>query len=186
MGMGLGGFYTQALSRDFSRDFQMRVLSIGPGVLNQADNVLITSTTLPGYQINNQVVPFMGLQFNVPGSGSFPGSAGWAVTFRCDQQLNIRQKLIVWQQSIFNAFPYEAGESVGAYGPKGFETVANVIVFDRDGKTARGMKLVGIYPVTVGDITYDTTGSGKEVTLQATLAYQWWTTTGAVTESVIP
>ena len=38
----------------------------------------------------------------------------------------------------------------------------------------RGIRLIGIYPVTVGELQYDATGSGKEVTFQITFAYQWW------------
>ena len=175
MGMGIGGFYTQAVSRDFSRDFQMRVVSIGPGVLNENDNVYITTAALPGYQLANQVVPYMGMNFNIPGAGSFPGSEGWNVVFRCDQQLNIREKLITWQKTIFNSFPSTAGESTGAYGPKYTESVAELTVFDRDGNEARGMKLIGIYPVTIGDIDgYTHEGTGAPVTITATLAYQWW------------
>lgn len=174
MGMGIGGFYTQARNRDFSRDFQLRVVSIGPNVLTKDDNVFITTAVLPGYAITNVATPFMGLQFNIPGSGNFPGSDSWAVTFRSDQQLNIRQKLVNWQQTIFNAFPYTAGESTGAYGPKYTESVATMTVFDRDGKEARGLRLIGIYPVTLGEMGYDQTGTGQIVTLQATLAYQYW------------
>ena len=173
--MGIGAFYNQALTKDFSRDFQMRVIDIGPGnILGPDDNVYITTTTLPGYAIANQAVPYMGLQFNVPGSGNFPGSDAWQVTFRCDAQLNIREKLIAWQKTIFNSFPNEQGNSVGAYGPKGVDTAASVVVLNRDGTTARGMQLVGIYPTVVGDISYDATANGNVVTLQATLAYQYW------------
>jgi hypothetical protein len=173
--MGIGAFYNQALTKDFSRDFQMRVIDIGPGsILTQNDNVYITTTVLPGYALHNQAVPFMGLQFNVPGGGHFPGSDSWQVTFRCDSQLNIREKLIGWQKSVFNAFPQDGSNSVGAYGPKGTETTAKVVILNRDGGTARGMHLIGIYPVTVGDISYDATQNGNVVTLQATMAYQYW------------
>ncbi len=174
MGMGIGGFYTQAFNKDFSRDFQMRVTKIGPDILNQEDNVYITTAVLPGYAIANQAVPFMGLQFNVPGAGNFPGSDAWAVTFRCDQNLNIREKLITWQQSIFNSFPATAGESTGAYGPKRDESPVELTIFDRDGKEVRGLRLIGAYPVTVGEISYDTTGNGVVLTIPVTLAYQWW------------
>ena len=40
MGMGISSFYNQAVIKDFSRDFQMRVIKIGPGVLNENDNVI--------------------------------------------------------------------------------------------------------------------------------------------------
>lgn len=182
MGMGIGGFYKQAVARDFSRDFQMRVVRIGPGVLNENDNVFITSQTLPGYAVHNVEVPFMGPTFNVPGGGHFPGSAGWTVTFRADQALNIREKLVTWQQSVFNAFPDTAGESTGAYGPKYSESVAVLTVFNRDGVEQRAMELIGIWPVEIAALQYDNSGTGQVVTFDATLAYQWWqpTTVGTV------
>lgn len=173
MGMGIRDFYAQATQKDFSRDFQLRVLEMG-GVLTQSDNVFITTANLPGYAITNQPTPFMGLQFNVPGSATFPGSDGWAVLFRCDQQLNIRQKLINWQSTIFNAFPNSAGQSTGNYAPKGIESVAKLVVHDRDGNAVRAVQLIGVYPVTLGEIAYDQTGTGAVVTMTATLAYQWW------------
>lgn len=176
--MGIQGFYNQAVNKDFSRDFQMRVINMGPGpVLKEEDNVYITTTVLPGYAIANQAVPFMGLSFNVPGAGNFPGSEGWAVTFRSDANLNIREKLITWQKAVFNSFPAEL-DSVGAYGPKERESISKLVVFRRDGTTAKAINLIGCYPVTVGEMSYDATANGNVVTLQATLAYQWWENTG--------
>ena len=56
----------------------------------------------------------------------------------------------------------------------------------RDGQTVRGIKLIGCYPVTLGEIQYDATANGNVVTMQATLAYQWWTTQNTYTGSVVP
>lgn len=174
--LGVGGFYNQALRKDFSRDHQMRVMAIGPGgLIGPEDNVYITTAALPGYNIANQQVPFMGLQLNIPGSGNFPGSDAWAVTFRCDSKLNLRETIIGWQKSVFNAFPDDATNSTGAYGPKGTETYAHLAVFGRDGKSVREIKLIGCYPTSVGEIAYDTTGAGNVMTMNVTLAYQWWT-----------
>ena len=185
--MGIGGFYKQAINKDFSRDHQMRVVEIGPGgFIKEDDNVYITTAVLPGYAIANQAVPFMGLQFNVPGSGNFPGSDAWAVTFRCDAQLNIREKLIGWQKAVFNAFPDDETNSVGAYGPKSTDTYVDLVVFNRDGKTVRGVKLIGAYPTSVGDITYNTTANGAVVEMNVTIAYQWWTYKGGMSGNVIP
>ena len=186
-GLGIGAFYRQALNKDFSRDHQMRVINIGPGgFITKEDNVYITTAVLPGYAIANQAVPFMGMQFNIPGSGNFPGSDAWAVTFRCDAQLNIRQKVIDWQKSVFNAFPDDTLNSVGAYGPKGTDTYVKLAVFDRDGRTVRGVNLIGCYPTLVGEIAYDATQNGNVVTMGVTLAYQWWTSSGAYAGQVVP
>lgn len=173
MGMGIRNFYAQATQTDFSRDFQLRVLEMG-GILNDSDNVYITTANLPGYSISNIQTPFMGLDFNIPGSAKFPGSDSWAVTYRCDQQLNIRQKFVNWQSSIFNAFPNSAGQSTGNYAPKGMESVAKLVVHDRDGNPVRAFQLIGVYPVTIGEVSYDQTGNGAIATMTATMAYQWW------------
>ena len=178
MGMGIRQFYAQAEQRDFSRDFQMRVIDMG-GILNESDNVFITTAQLPGYAVTNQDTPFMGLIFHVPGSATFPGSESWSVTYRCDQQLNIRQKFINWQTSIFNAFPRSAGQSTGNYAPKGIESTAKVVVHDRDGRTVRALMLYGIWPVTIGNVSYDQTGNGVIATMDATMAFQWWEPTTA-------
>lgn len=186
MALGISDFYTQALNRDFSRDFSMRVIAVGPGgFINETDNVYITTATLPGYAIANQQIPFMGMNFNIPGSGNFPGSEGWKVVFRCDAQLNIREKIIGWQKTIFNSFPDDETNSTGAYNPKGNETYADLAVFDRTGATVRSIRLIGCWPQAVGEISYDSTGSGKEVNLDVTLAYQWWTTIGAFKGKVV-
>jgi hypothetical protein len=36
------------------------------------------------------------------------------------------------------------------------------------------MKLIGIYPTAVADLTYDATANGNVVTMNVTLAYQYW------------
>ena len=174
MGMGIRSFYTEAVSKDFSRNFQLRVMDLGNGILTEKDNVYITTAILPGYAVTNQTVPFMGLVFNVPGSATFPGSEGWQVTFRADMNMNIRQKIINWQASIFSAFPQTPEQSTGNYAPKEYGSTAKLVVIDRDGNGVRGIKLIGVWPVNVDNITYDQTGNGEVVTFPVTLAYQWW------------
>lgn len=172
--MGLNKFYGVAQQRDFSRKFQLKVFSIG-GILNQDDNVYITTATIPGYSITNVPTPYMGLSFNIPGTGKFEGSDAWSVTFRCDAQLNIRQKLIEWQKVIFNSFVNETGESTGNISPRAQASIAEMGLIGNDGNTEiRKFKLIGIYPVSVGAMDYDTTDDGQIVTLPVTLAYQWW------------
>lgn len=174
--MAISDFYSKAYDRDFSRDFQMRVVDLGP--IRKDDNIFIRTATLPGYSITNHQVPFMGLQFNVPGSGTFPNSASWQVTVLADQNLDIRYKFIEWQRNVFNAFAGDTDNSVGsrtvnAYNPKRDE-VGLLTVFDKYGKEVRGIKLVGVYPVSVDDLSYDMKGSGAPQEFNVTLAYQWW------------
>ena len=106
-------FYQVAQQRDFTRQFQFRVSEIrvnGAPLLTQDDLVYVTTATLPARAINNVQVPYMGLQFNVPGAAQYPNSAGYNVTFRSDQQGNLRRVMEDWQRVTF-----DDQTSTGAY-----------------------------------------------------------------------
>jgi hypothetical protein len=75
-------FYSTAVQRDFARLFQFRLTSFGNVVFSTEQYTYVETASLPGRTINNVQVPYMGLQFNVPGTVSYPGSTGYAVTFR--------------------------------------------------------------------------------------------------------
>ena len=94
----ISDFYRVATERDFSRDFQFRVLSIDPGgasstTFDEDDLVYCTAGSLPARTITNVAVPYMGLQFNLPGNATYPGSEAYTLQFYCDQNSQIRQKL---------------------------------------------------------------------------------------------
>ena len=77
-------FYRVSQERDFQRDFQFRVLNIqgGDGTsteFSEDDLVYIRTATLPGKSIQNKTVPYMGLQFNIPGSSRYDNSAALSV-----------------------------------------------------------------------------------------------------------
>jgi len=176
-------FYDHAFAQDFSRDFQLRVLNIGNAagkIITPEDNVFITTASLPKYKIHNQVVPFMGMNFNIPGTADFDGNAAWQVTFRCDLPFNIKHAIETWQHQIFTQFeqpnlPYSPdGGGTGQYNvPESSQTI-ELILHDRTGEAYRQYSLIGCYPVEVGDVSYNQTGEGKVQELPVTLAYQWW------------
>ena len=90
---GIQDFYRVAQDRDFTRDFQFRVLDVsdrGSPVLTQDDLVYATAANLPGREIANIPTPYMGLQFNLPGTASYPDSGGYSLTFRSDSENQIR------------------------------------------------------------------------------------------------
>ena len=98
-------FYQVAQQRDFTRQFQFRVTEIrdrGAPIVTQDDLLYVVSGTLPGRAINNVQVPYMGLQFNVPGAVQYPNSAGYNLTFRSDQEQVIRRIFENWQRSTFD------------------------------------------------------------------------------------
>ena len=165
MAEGIQKFYDIAKQREFARDFQFRVVTLGP--LTTDDLVYLRTANLPGKQINNQQVPYMGLNFNVPGSVSYPGSDSWQVTFLADEAQNVRAKLEAWMSEIF-----DVETSTGKYGVPAEEATLDLL--DKEFKTVRRYNLVGIYAVKLDDLGYDIKGSGKPQEFNASIAYQFW------------
>lgn len=158
-------FYETAKEREFARDFQFRVVSLGP--LTEDDLVYIRSADLPGKEIQVHQVPYMGLDFNIPGSVKFTGSDSWKVTFLHDEGANIRSKLDAWINEIFNI-----ESSSGKYGVPSEEATIDLI--DKSFKPIRRYNLIGIFIKDIQPIRYDITGTGKPLEFDATLSYQFW------------
>lgn len=165
-------FYQVAQARDFTRNFQFRVTEIldrGTPIVTQDDLVYVTTATLPARTIANISVPYMGLTFNVPGAASYPGSDGYTITFRSDSEQVIRRVFENWSRITFDDLT-----STGVY--RLFATSRVVLdLLDQGFNTQRQYVLHGVYPASVGEISYDTTGNGDVLTFTATLAYQFWT-----------
>ena len=163
--MSIQDFYAAAQAQEFARDFQFRVRTLGPFVEN--DLLYVKTTTLPGKEISNQVVPFMGLDFNVPGSVKYTGSEAWELLFWCDEGLNIRNKVENWIKEIF-----DDETSTGKYGVPTEQATMDLL--GKDLNPIRKYNFVGIYPVSMGPINYDLQGTGAPLDFPVTMAYQYW------------
>jgi len=191
MAQNISDFYTAVTTNDFARQFQFRVSQLANTNFGPTELVYLETANLPGRAINNVPVPFMGLQFNVPGTASYPGSDAWNVTFRCDQSYNIRATL---ENATFNAF--DDSTSTGDYNLARRTSVITLDLLGKGGSedVIRQYNLIGAYVVSVGDIAYNLGDNGSIVTVPATLAYQYWrvvdpylpTTVPPMTENIGP
>jgi hypothetical protein len=168
---GIENFYNAASLNDFARQNLFRVISLGGSRFTTNELMYATATTLPGRAINNIQVPFMGLQFNVPGTAQYPNSNGWTITFRIPQSLSIRRKFEDWTKSVF-----DDATSTGSYNIPSKDASNQVILtlIDKKGNPLRTYTLFGAYCLNTGDMTLDITTAGEIITQQATLAYQYW------------
>jgi hypothetical protein len=163
-------FYQVAQQRDFARLFQFQLVKFGNLNLDPVkDLVYVETASLPGRQINNIPVPYMGLSFNVPGTASYPGSAGYNVVFRCDQSYNIRNIL---EASTFNTF--SDSSSTGTYATPAQGSDLIFWLLDKNGVPTREYTLFGAYVQSLQDAAYDIKDNGTIATVQATIAYQFW------------
>jgi hypothetical protein len=172
MAQNISDFYRTVQQKDFARQFQFRVAQLANTNIGETSLVYLETASLPGRTITNVPVPFMGLQFNVPGTASYPGSDSYAVTFRCDQNYDIRAAL---ENATFNSF--DDGTSTGDYNIARNSSVITLNLLGKNGNTSRQYTLYGAYVVSVGDIAYNIGDNGQIVTVPATLAYQYWRVT---------
>jgi len=171
MSQTIQDFYRVAQERGFARDFMMRVRSLGQDTFTEDDFVYITTKQLPDRQISNQKVPYMGLNFNVPGTVDYTGSDSWEVKFYNDLKGVIRKKLEDWQiNGVFND-----DTSTRDLSLRGTDKVIQLDLIDENQKVLNTYKLYGVYIVNLGAVTgYDNSGAGKPLDFTAKLAYQYW------------
>jgi hypothetical protein len=175
MSQNIQDFYRVATARDFARKFQFRVLQLGNTNFNENALVYLESANLPGRQITNQTVPFMGLNFNVPGTVTYPGSNAYSVTFRCDQNYDIRTVLEASTFGVFNEKGVEgAPGSFGDYRIPDASSLITLELLDKSLNPVRVYNLVGAYVAQVGEMSYALGDTGTIQTVTAQLAYQYW------------
>ncbi len=172
MAQNISDFYRSVQQRDFARQFQFRLVQLANTNFGEDTLIYVETATLPGRSINNIQVPFMGLNFNVPGTASYPGSESYSVTFRCDQNYDIRAAL---EEATFNTFDDQT--SSGDFNIARDASVVTLNLLNKNNSTARQYTLYGAYIVSVGDVTYNLGDNGTIQTIPATLAYQYWRVT---------
>jgi hypothetical protein len=180
MAQNISDFYRSVQQKDFARQFQFRLVQLANTNFGEDTLIYVETANLPGRSITNVQVPFMGLQFNVPGTATYPGSDAYAVTFRCDQNYNIRAAL---ENATFNTF--DDGTSTGDFNIARNSSVITMNLLNKNGSTARQYTLYGAYVVSVGESTYNLGDAGTIQTVPTTLAYQYWRVTSTSSSPTI-
>ena len=166
-------FYRAAQNRDFARNFSFRVEEIkdrGTALLDANDLVYVTTASLPGRTISVTQQPYMGLDFQIPGSAKYEGSSGYELTFRADGSNILRSLFERW-----TFLTFDDATSTGTY--RIYDTsIIKLVQLDQDlNPLPEKYKLHGVFPVSVGSLGYDMTGNGDPITLTVQMAYQFWT-----------
>jgi len=168
-------FYRVATTREFARDFNFRVLSINTGgastvTFDENDLVYVKTATLPARSITNVPVPYMGLNFNLPGNATYPNSDGYELTFYADAQSQIRQKFEQWSTDIFN----DANSTGNYFSPKQ-TAIIDLVQLDNELNSVGQYQLVGVSVRNVGPLQYNiATGTGETIEFTATVSYHYW------------
>ena len=165
-------FYSRAATRDFSRDFLFRVksLNIRDLIMDPDDLVYVKAAQLPGRQIANVAVPYMGLNFNVPGGATYPNSEGYALSFYLDAGSVLRERFEAASRTLFND-----DSSTGRYGTPNPQNYIELVQLRKDMAELRTYKLVGASLRSINAIDYQiASGTGNTVEVGVTLAYHYY------------
>ena len=168
-------FYRIAAARDFTRDVQFRILSMAPEgttiTFDEDDLVYARTASLPARAITPVAAKYMGLQFNLAGVATYPGSDAWEINLYCDQDSALRQKFEQWTRDTF-----DDQDSTGNYYTQGLGSTIDLVQLDNNFEKVNQYQLVGVSIRNVGPLNYlMAEGGGAVMSFPVTLAYHYWT-----------
>lgn len=167
-------FYTKAIEQDFARDYLFRVLSInlaGGLTLGDSELIYVKGATLPGKDISNIDVKYMGFNFNIPGTVSYPNSNGYSLDFYCDIGSNLRDLML---EESLRTFDDETSTSSIARIPP-LDSSITLAQLDHNLNAFNVFALKGVSIRNVSEIAYEIAeGTGSVKSFTATFAYQFF------------
>ena len=162
-------FYRAAADRDFSRVTQMQLQ--GVPALGENDLVYVKTASLPGRNITNVPVPYMGLQLNIPGAATYPGSDAYALNFYLDADSELRNYFEGASRAVFDDL-----NSTGEYGTPDDDFFIQLAQLDKELEPVAQYKLVGASIRNIDNIAYNISdGTGATVEINSTVSYHYYT-----------
>ena len=167
-------FFTAAAQREFARDFLFRVteITLREGAFSFGSDELIYAKTakLPTRKIDNKPVPYMGLDFNVPGRATYGESGGYNIEFYCDAEAELHRRLLAETREVF-----DDSTSTGDYNIAGPGSVITLHQLRKDLSPIRTYTLVGASIRDCGEMSGAiSSGSGDVVSFTAQFAYHYF------------
>lgn len=167
-------FYRVAQARDFARDVQFRILSISPQgttvKFDEDDLVYARAASLPGRDIGNVSLPYMGLKFNVAGLASYPNSEAYSLDFYADAKSILWEKFEQWTRDTF-----DDADSTGNYLTAPQNSTIDLIQLDNNFEKVNQYQLVGVSIRRLAELKYGmAAGVGSFQSFTATLAYHYF------------
>jgi hypothetical protein len=167
--------YTQ---HDFSRGFQWRLIDMS-GVPEYVVRELldkpfgkgglyyINTATVPGRTLGDADVTYQGFPFRIPGPVQYQGT--WPLTFKTPSDYLGRNALERWHFEIFSD-----ETSCGRFKVPCPNATIDFGLMNHECRIIRQYRLVGIYPHSIGEISYDVAEGVQVTTFNVEFKYQWW------------
>jgi len=143
----------------------------GVPALGENDLVYVKTASLPGRNITNVPVPYMGLQLNIPGAATYPGSDAYALNFYLDADSELRNYFEGASRSVFDDL-----NSTGEYGTPDDDFFIQLAQLDKELEPVAQYKLVGASIRNIDNIAYNISdGTGATVEVNSTVSYHYYT-----------
>lgn len=176
-GYDIAHFYNTVTRRGLARNNLYRVKSIGE-IFSGTDNadllIFAKDGAVPSRTIETQNINYKDFNFTVPMAAKYPENTSWAVNFYSDKNYVIRGLFEAWSRSTYDEHQHTQERSF-ALNDIEISLLDNSSSDpkNRELKEIRTYKLVGTFPVNIGQIQYNAGSSGEFVTLSVNIAFQY-------------
>lgn len=136
-----------------------------PGRTGPESEFYCISASWPDKKIGEIKTPYLGFSFKLPNTAKF--DSPWKVKVRSDMGNEIRQRFSEWADSIYN---WNTG--IGAT----FDELedAELVLLDTKLEKTLKIRMEGMFPTLVGEVTYVYDPQDKIVEFDVTFAFQGW------------
>lgn len=153
--------------QDLARSYQFHVKALGPVTDKGIFETLVESTTLPQRNVTAVDAIFMGHQYKLAGNVEYPD---WTCTFRVRSDYNIYKEMRNWQEAIRS----KGEDNITLANWRDYKSTVELDQLDNTGNSQSSLKLIGVWPSGLGEITYDTKTSDVQ-TFAVTFTYDYHT-----------
>lgn len=122
--------------------------------------------TMPAATVEKIPVGYMNRKLNVSGDRTYDD---WALTIYNDDAHTTRQAIVDW-----NAQSHGMGNEITGDVPANYKKTGIVRQLDRNGNTTKEYTVVGMFPLTVGEVALDWDANNEISTFETTFAIDWW------------
>lgn len=157
------GFYQAAKNTDFARLHLWEVYL--PARFGEDTRFYMESANWPEKSLGTIPVNFLGFQYKLPGTVKFAGT--WDLMVRSDMDYNIRDEFNTWMDEIYD-------HTTGASETFNRMEDASLALLDNKLRKTKEVNMVGIFPVSVGNIQFVQDQGETIAMFPVSIAYQWW------------
>lgn len=127
----------------------------------------VRAASMPEAIVDKIPVNIQNRQFNVGGDRTFED---WEVTIYLDENHEVREQLIAWQELV-----HAMGTEMHGDVPQVYKKDGTCVQYSRDAKTeTASADFTGLWPTRVGAVEYDWDTKSEIAYFTTTFAYDWW------------